>query len=164
MKIYHLKQKQFLPITLTEAWSFFSDPRNLESITPPRLKFQIVNVSMDRDVYEGQVIHYRIQILPLVWVTWLTEITKVKNMEYFIDDQRLGPYSLWHHQHHFREVRGGVEMSDAVTYALPLGWLGRIAHALFVRAELLSIFLHRRQVLERRFSRSEGTIIVNEQL
>jgi len=151
MKIYHLTQKQFLPITLGEAWSFFSNPHNLGDITPAGLRFQIKNISLASNIYEGQIIHYTIRILPFVWVTWLTEITKVKHHTYFIDDQRVGPYALWHHQHHFREVDGGVEMLDAVTYAVPFGILGIIAHRVFVRRQLRGIFSHRRNVLEKKF-------------
>lgn len=158
MSIYHLKQEQFLPISLSEAWNFFSDPRNLEDITPPNLRFRIIKVSLEKSIYEGQTIHYKIRILPFVWVNWLTEITKVKDEEYFIDDQRIGPYSLWHHQHHFREVEGGVEMRDAVTYAVPFGWLGRLAHLFFVRVQLSAIFDHRRTVLANRFKKSNVTL------
>lgn len=151
MKIYHLTQKQYLPISLGEAWTFFSNPHNLGDITPGGLRFQIRNISLDTDIYEGQIIHYKIRILPFVWVTWVTEITKVNHHAYFIDDQRIGPYALWHHQHHFREVDGGVEMQDAVTYAVPFGLLGKLAHRVFVRGQLRGIFSHRRSVLEKRF-------------
>ena len=151
MNIHHLKQEQFLPISLSEAWHFFSNPRNLEDITPPNLRFKILRVSLDQTIYEGQIIHYKIRIFPFVWVNWLTEITKVWDHVSFIDDQRIGPYLFWHHQHHFREVEGGVEMLDAVTYALPFGWLGDLAHRLFVRRQLQEIFSHRRRVLANRF-------------
>lgn len=151
MKIYHFTQNQFLPISPGEAWTFFSNPHNLGDITPAGLRFQIKNIGLDAGIYEGQMIHYRIRILPFVWVTWLTEITKVKHHAYFIDDQRIGPYALWHHQHHFREVDGGVEMHDAVTYAVPFGFLGTFAHRVFVRGQLRGIFSHRRSVLEKKF-------------
>lgn len=153
MKIYHLRQKQFLPVSLQDAWDFFSNPRNLDEITPPRLQFRIVNVSEDRGVYAGQFIRYNIRLLPYVWVGWLTEITAARDREYFIDDQRSGPYALWQHRHAFREVPGGVEMSDEVTYALPFGFLGEWVHRIFVRRELDSIFAYRRTVLEKKFSK-----------
>jgi len=151
MKIYHLHQKQFLPVSRQEAWSFFSDPHNLDKITPARLKFRILNIAQDTVIHTGQLISYRIRIMPLVWVNWLTEITAVKEGEYFTDDQRIGPYALWQHQHHFREVSGGVEMTDEVTYALPLGIAGRAVHRIFVRHELAAIFDYRRHVLEKKF-------------
>ena len=152
MKIYHLHREQFLPIGLQECWSFFSDPSNLETITPPRMKFAIQHLS-GKGIYAGQLIRYRIAIFPFYRVNWLTEITAVKKEEYFIDDQRIGPYALWHHYHHFREVENGVLMTDEVTYALPLGWLGQWAHALLIGRELNTIFEYRRQVLNTRFTK-----------
>ncbi len=151
MKVYHINQIQFLPVKLEQAWDFFCDPRNLEDITPAAMQFRILNISRPGRIYEGQIIHYKIRILPFVWVNWLTEITKVNAGEYFIDDQRIGPYRLWHHQHHFKEVEGGVEMCDSVAYAIPYGWLGRLAHWLFVGKQLKAIFQYRRSVLERQF-------------
>lgn len=102
-------------------------------------------------IYEGQIIHYKIRILPFVWVSWVTEISKVKEREYFIDDQRLGPYAFWHHQHHFREVNGGVEMRDVVTYAIPFGWIGNLIHRVYVNARLRQIFDYRRNILDKKF-------------
>jgi ligand-binding SRPBCC domain-containing protein len=117
------------------------------------MRFRILTISLPRRIYEGQMIHYRIQLLPFIWVNWLTEITKVKEKEYFIDDQRIGPYKIWHHQHHFAEVDGGVEMRDAITYAIPFGWIGRIANWLFVSNQLTTIFKYRRSVLEEKFGK-----------
>lgn len=151
MKIYHLRREQFLPISLGKCWAFFSDPGNLETITPQRMKFEIQYCSGNA-VYPGQLIRYRIKIFPFIWVNWLTEITAVKDQEYFIDDQRIGPYAFWHHQHHFREVAGGVLMTDDVTYALPFGWIGQLAHALLIGRELSAIFEYRRQILKDLFA------------
>ena len=153
MKIYRIRQEQFLPIAMKAAWDFFSDPANLEEITPPGMRFRILHTSGQGKMYPGQLIHYRIKILPFVWVTWLTEITQMKTGEYFTDDQRKGPYALWHHQHHFRKVPGGVEMTDEVTYALPFGWLGQWAHGIFVRDQLNGIFDYRRRILEKKFKK-----------
>src|SRR5687767_5893746 len=122
MKVYHLQQKQFLPITLPEAWRFFSTPNNLGSITPSHLEFKILFISGDTsDIYPGQIIRYKIKILPAVWVSWVTEITHVQKPAFFVDEQRFGPYALWHHQHRFKEVDGGIEMTDEVSYAIPFG-------------------------------------------
>lgn len=151
MKIYHLRHEQFLPITLRESWWFFSNPSNLETITPPRMKFTIRYVSGET-LYPGQLISYRIKIFPFYNVNWLTEITAVKEDQYFIDDQRIGPYRFWHHVHRFREVENGVLMTDEVTYALPFGWLGQCAHALLIGGELNRIFDYRRRTLEARFT------------
>lgn len=158
MKIYHLRQEQFFPINLRQCWSFFSDPTNLEAITPPRMKFAIQYIS-GKAMYPGQLIRYRIGIFAFYRVNWLTEITALKEQEYFIDVQRIGPYSLWHHHHHFREVENGVLMTDEVTYALPFGWLGRCAHALLIGRQLNSIFEYRRRVLASLFADGYDTLM-----
>ncbi len=151
MKIYNLTKKQTLPITLEQAWEFFSTPENLSKITPQQMGFKILYISGNNKAYAGQIIRYHIRIMPGIRVHWVTEITQVKESYYFIDEQRFGPYALWHHQHHFKEVQGGVEMTDEVNYALPLGLLGRLAHFIFVGHEVNRIFEHRYKVLEKFF-------------
>lgn len=153
MKIYLLKRTQFLPISLPEAWEFFSTPKNLAKITPEHMGFQILYLSGGDKVYAGQIIQYKVSVLPGIKVNWVTEITHVQEPLHFIDEQRFGPYSLWHHQHHFKEVRGGVEMTDEVNYAIPFGYLGRLAHWIFVGREVNRIFEHRFKVLEKYFSK-----------
>jgi ligand-binding SRPBCC domain-containing protein len=155
MKIYNLKRTQFLPIALPEAWDFFSSPKNLSKITPEHMGFKILYISGGDKAYAGQIIRYHVSILPGMKVHWVTEITQVKEHLYFIDEQRFGPYALWHHQHHFKEVPGGVEMTDEVNYAIPLGPLGRLAHFLFVGGEVNRIFEHRFKVLEAYFKREK---------
>ncbi len=149
--IYNLKEKQFLPISLDEAWAFFSCPNNLEKLTPPDIGFEIINNHSD-SMHEGQIISYRIQLLPLVKIHWVTEITTVVDKKSFIDNQLIGPYKLWHHQHRFEEVEGGVMMEDLVHYAVPFGIFGKIAHVLFVKAKLKSIFNYRREATDKLFS------------
>jgi ligand-binding SRPBCC domain-containing protein len=151
MKVYNLTRTQFLPISLSEAWNFFSTPRNLSKITPEHMGFKILYVSGGEKAYAGQIIRYQISILPGIKVHWVTEITQVQEPRYFIDEQRFGPYALWHHQHHFVEVPGGVKMTDEVNYAIPLGILGRLAHFIFVGREVNRIFDHRYTVLEEFF-------------
>ncbi|MFN9499996.1 MAG: SRPBCC family protein [Chryseotalea sp.] len=148
MKIYHLKTVQILPISLTEAWDFFSTPDNLEKITPKHMGFNILYKSGGYKMYPGQIIRYIVHVLPGIPMHWVTEITHVQEPNYFVDEQRFGPYALWHHQHRFREVEGGVEMIDEVNYAIPLGFLGRIANWLFVGREVNRIFKHRYEVLD----------------
>lgn len=148
MKIFNLTRKQFLPINLSEAWNFFSTPHNLAKITPAHMGFKILYISGGEKTYAGQIIRYHVNVLPGIKVHWVTEITQVQELNYFIDEQRFGPYALWHHQHHFKEVPGGVEMTDEVNYAIPLGWLGQLAHVLFVGREVNRIFDHRYQTLE----------------
>lgn len=151
MKIYTIRQKQFLPITIQEAWDFFSSPENLAKITPAKMNFRIVHNSGSGKIYAGQVIRYKVKVLPFCSVNWMTEITHVQEPFYFVDDQRFGPYALWHHQHHFKEVPGGVEMFDEINYAVPLGWLGQFANWIFVGREVNAIFNHRFTTLEKHF-------------
>ena len=154
MKIYHLKRTQILPIEINTAWDFFSSPRNLSVITPSEMNFEILSMSGEDKMYAGQVISYKVNVLPWVRMRWVTEITHVHEPEYFADDQRVGPYTLWHHQHHFKTTSEGVEMTDEIDYALPLGILGQLAHSLFVRREVNRIFDHRFKVLEMYFTKN----------
>lgn len=150
MKVHLLEREQCLPIPLEEAWGFFSTPSNLNEITPDDLGFRITS-RLAGEMYEGQIITYRVKVAPLVWVPWVTEIKCVDPGRSFIDEQRFGPYKFWHHRHFFEEVPGGVRMVDTVHYALPLGPMGGVAHALFVRRKLGWIFDYRKRVLAERF-------------
>jgi ligand-binding SRPBCC domain-containing protein len=156
MKIYTIKRTQFLPITLAEAWAFFSTPRNLSKITPAEMGFEILYISGGNTMYTGQIIRYFIRVLPLIKMHWVTEIKHVSEPRYFVDEQRFGPYALWHHQHHFKEVAGGIEMIDEVNYAIPLGLIGRIAGWLFVERTVNGIFDYRFKVLQDYFSKSSN--------
>lgn len=152
MKIYNLKRTQILPLTLEEAWNFFSSPANLEKITPKHMGFRILYKSGGDKMYPGQLIRYKVNGVPFLPMHWVTEITHVQEPHYFVDEQRFGPYALWHHQHRFKEVENGVEMVDEVNYAIPLGVLGRLANLLFVGREVNAIFNHRSKTLETYFS------------
>ena len=153
MKVYTIKRSQFLPIKLADAWEFFSSPMNLEKITPSHMGFRILYKSGGDKMYAGQLIRYRVNVLPMVGLHWVTEITHVEEPNYFVDEQRFGPYALWHHQHHFSEAEGGVMMTDEVNYAIPLGFIGRLAHWFFVGREVNAIFEYRFTVLERYFQK-----------
>lgn len=148
--MYLLKTVQTLPISIDEAWDFFSSPKNLKDITPAYMGFTILNDVPDK-MYPGMIIRYKLSPLPGYRVKWTTEITQVRQNEYFIDTQLSGPYKIWHHEHHFREVHDGVEMTDILHYKLPFGILGRLVHAIFIKKKVESIFSYRREVLERRF-------------
>lgn len=150
MKIYRLEREQHLPISLTEAWTFFSKPENLEKITPKDLHFRILNKSGEA-IHAGQMISYHVAPVAGIKMFWLTEITHVKDKNYFVDEQRTGPYQLWHHAHYFEETSNGIVMKDIVHYALPLGILGRLAHAIFVRQRLQHIFNFRMKILDQLF-------------
>lgn len=152
MKLYKIHSKQKLPITKEEAWAFLSDPKNLKVITPPYMGF-IIKSGSDRPMYAGQLIEYTVTPLFGIKTSWVTEITQVKTNDYFIDEQRFGPYSLWHHQHFIHEIEGGVEMEDIVHYKLPLGFLGEWAHPFLVQLKLDEIFEYRKHALEKRFGK-----------
>ena len=151
MSNYLLKRTQRLPISLDQAWEFFSAPGNLKEITPSYMGFEVLPNSDSEKMYPGQIITYYIKPVLGLKLFWMTEITHVKDREYFIDEQRFGPYALWHHTHFFREIPGGVEMKDLVHYKLPFGPLGNLAHALFVKKQLEGIFAFRHKFLEERF-------------
>lgn len=145
-----------MPISLEEAWDFFSKPDNLKDITPNNLGFVIRSKHHGPRMYAGQVIEYTVSPVLGIPLYWMTEITHVQDKQFFVDEQRFGPYSLWHHQHHFEEVEGGVKMTDIVHYKLPLWWLGDIAHVLFVKAQLRQIFSFRYQKTEELFGAWPG--------
>ncbi|MBN8665942.1 MAG: SRPBCC family protein [Chitinophagales bacterium] len=151
MATYNLKTTQFIPITLDVAWAFFSNPANLQSITPARMNFRIISRHHGDTMYPGQIIEYKVSPLGGISMYWMTEITHVRDRTYFVDEQRFGPYSLWHHQHHFREVPGGVEMTDIVHYKIPLGFIGDWANRLFIRKQLEDIFAYRVKRVEEIF-------------
>lgn len=154
MAIYQIKTVQRLPITLEKAWDFISSPYNLQTITPPHMGFKITNgVTQNDKMFAGQIIVYKLSPLPLYTTEWVTEITHVREGEYFIDEQRFGPYALWHHQHHLTPIEGGVLMEDTIHFKLPFGWLGRLAYGLLVKRQLNQIFEFRHKTLESLFGK-----------
>lgn len=150
--IYTLTVMQQLPIGLSEAWDFFSSPKNLEKITPEHMGFKITSGEPE-SMYPGQIITYKVAPLPGIKASWVTEITHVEKGKFFVDEQRFGPYSMWHHEHHFVENEKGVLMTDKVSYKIPFGFLGHIAQWLFVRRQLRGIFEYRIKVLEEKFGK-----------
>lgn len=142
-RVYQLQSIQRLPVPLEKAWDFFSNPKNLLTITPPFLNLKVTNELYGERMYPGQVITYKVKPLLGIPLFWMTEITHVVEGQLFVDEQRTGPYKIWHHQHHFRPIEGGVEMTDLVHYALPFGPLGTLAHPLVVRQQLHRIFAFR---------------------
>jgi ligand-binding SRPBCC domain-containing protein len=150
MKSYSLKSTQVIHASLEEAWRFFSSPVNLGKITPPSMGFRITSQTEPGKLYSGQIITYRLSPLLGIKITWVTEISNVRERKCFADVQRFGPYKLWHHYHVFREVPQGVEMSDTVCYALPYGYFGRMAYPI-VRKKLQQIFDYRRQKISEIF-------------
>ena len=150
MKIYQFRSKQFLPITISEAWEFFSNPNNLPKITPPWLNFEVTSKLPDK-MYAGMIITYLVRPLLNIPTTWVTEITHVREPNFFVDEQRFGPYKLWHHQHHLKGRDKNVEMTDIVSYALPLDPLSRPINSLLVEKKVKGIFKFREKKLEELF-------------
>ena len=146
MKIYRFKKNQKLPMTIDQAWEFLSDPKNLKTITPNYMGFSILNEENCK-MYAGQIIQYIVTPVLGIPTKWVTEITHVKDKEYFVDEQRFGPYSLWHHKHFIKKIKGGIEMIDIIDYKLPLGLLGRIANPILVKPKLNEIFNYRKEKL-----------------
>jgi ligand-binding SRPBCC domain-containing protein len=152
VKTYLFKFEQNLPIPLAETWDFFTSPANLVHITPPHMKFKITSTHpADAKLYPGMIITYKVSPLLGIKLNWMTEITHVKDKDYFIDEQRSGPYALWHHEHHFKEIKGGVQMTDILNYAIPFGVVGRLANKLVVDNEIKKIFQYRQKAINQLF-------------
>jgi ligand-binding SRPBCC domain-containing protein len=142
---------QKLPISLEEAWTFFSNPANLKEITPAHMGFVVVSKHYGEQMYAGQIIRYIVKPVLGIPLKWCTEITHVSENHYFVDEQRFGPYAFWHHQHRFTAIDEGVLMEDILHYKVPLGFIGDIVDSLFVRNEVNGIFKYRKKILEERF-------------
>lgn len=151
-KVYRLSSKQQLPISMDEAWFFLSNPANLKEITPKYMSFDIIS-GADRPMFSGQIIQYIVTPILGIKTTWVTEITHVVAKEYFVDEQRFGPYALWHHKHFIKPIKGGVEMEDIIDYKLPLGFLGRLVHPFLVKPKLTEIFNYRTKKLVELFGK-----------
>src|SRR6476620_6131865 len=147
-KVHVLERVQRMPISIEKAWDFFSHPKKLFDLTPPELNLKFTNELFGEAMYPGQIVTYNVRPLLGIPLFWMTEITQVNKPHFFVDEQRRGPYSLWHHEHHFKTIAGGVEMTDLVHYAVPLGFLGGLAHVLFVKKQLEEIFRYRFQKIE----------------
>lgn len=152
MKIYRLHKKQNLPITIDQAWDFLSSPKNLKTITPDYMGFNILS-GADRPMFPGQIIQYIVTPVLGIKTKWVTEITHVRDKEYFVDEQRFGPYSLWHHKHFIKEIEGGIEMEDIIDYKVPMGIIGQLFHPIVVKPKLEEIFNYRTKKLEELFGK-----------
>lgn len=155
-KLYRITFKQSIPSNIETVWEFISSPKNLKLITPTHMGFNIVS-DMDSDkMYPGQIIAYKVSPIAGVKLNWVTEITHVKDNEYFVDEQRFGPYKLWHHKHFIKAIPGGVEMTDIVDYKVGFGFIGDIANALLVKKQLKLIFDYRFKKVEEIFGKLEA--------
>jgi ligand-binding SRPBCC domain-containing protein len=153
MAFYQLIKTQKLPITKKVIWDFISSPVNLKEITPEHMGFIVTSNTGEEKMYPGMIITYKVSPLLGIKLNWMTEITQVKDLEYFVDEQRIGPYSMWHHQHKIEAIEGGVLMTDIVTYEPPFGFLGALANLLLIRKQLEQIFDYRTVALEKRFGK-----------
>lgn len=153
MAAHSIKTVQKIPVSLSQAWNFFSDPANLQAITPGNMGFKIISKNHGGKMYAGQLIEYKVRPVLNIPLYWMTEITHVEEEKYFIDEQRKGPYSLWHHQHHFIEIEGGVEMKDIVHYRNPFGFFGELTNSLFIKNKLKKIFEYRYRKVEELFGK-----------
>ena len=150
--IFTLTTEQVLNVGLEDAWEFFSSPVNLQKITPKHMGFKITS-DIAKKAYAGQIITYNIGLLPGVKSSWVTEITQVEDKSFFIDEQRFGPYKMWHHEHWFESIDGSKTiMKDKISYKLPFGVLGLIAQNIFIKKQLKQIFNYRFNTLETLFN------------
>lgn len=149
--MYRLQYTQKIPISLEECWDFFSNPANLKTLTPKHLGFEIKYPDDLRKMYSGQVIAYTLYPLFGIPIEWVSEITHLEPNSYFIDEQKIGPYKFWHHEHRFKPISEGVEVTDTVYYKMPFGVIGKAFHELKVKKDLAAIFAYRRTMLEKIF-------------
>ena len=147
MPVRRKEWKQFIARPLDEVWNYFSRPENLNEITPPDMAFDILSPVAGVSMYEGMLIRYKVSPFRGIKMNWVTEITHIKEGQYFVDEQRLGPYALWHHEHHFEEQPGGVRMTDLLHYQVPYGIIGAIADSLVVNRRVEEIFRFRRKAI-----------------
>ncbi len=124
MAFYQFYKKQLVSGSLEAVWDFISSPDNLKVITPEYMDFEITSGNISEKMYPGMIISYTVKPLLGLKMLWVTEITHVEEMRYFVDEQRIGPYSMWHHQHFIEPAGQGVLMTDIVSYSPPVGFFG----------------------------------------
>ncbi len=144
--IHRLYREQVIPSPLENVWEYFCDPQNLNVITPPDMNFEILSGDGVR-MYEGQLIEYRVEFIKGLRSRWLTEISHVRQCEYFVDEQRIGPYRFWYHEHMFAATPSGTVMKDRVTYAVPMGFLGDLLDGIWIAKRLKYIFEYRQKII-----------------
>lgn len=155
MGFYQLHKTQKVPATIEQVWDFISSPANLKKITPEYMGFNITSKLLSEKMYPGMIISYKVSPVLGIKMTWVTEITQVKEKEYFVDEQRVGPYSMWHHEHKIEPIEGGVLMTDIVSYKPPFGFLGSIANSILIKKQLKEIFDFRTDAMEKMFGKME---------
>ena len=159
MAVYKIERKQLIRSSMEELWAFFSSPDNLAAITPSYMNFRITSESSKHGIYAGQIITYKVSPILGIPLYWMTEITHVEHHKRFVDEQRIGPYNLWHHQHYFEATTEGVWMTDLVHYRLPFYFIGNLAHRLFLKRQLEGIFDYRYRQIESLFSKAPNNSV-----
>jgi ligand-binding SRPBCC domain-containing protein len=153
MAFYQLTKTQKLAAGIEEIWDFISEPLNLREITPGKLGLKVTSHNGFEKMYPGMIITYKVSPILGINLNWMTEITHIKEHEYFVDEQRMGPYSIWHHEHKIEIIDGGVLMTDKVTYQPPFAFIGAIVNSLLIKKQLQEIFDYRSVALEKRFGK-----------
>jgi ligand-binding SRPBCC domain-containing protein len=151
MAFYQFQKQQKIKCSIDAIWDFISSPANLKEITPDYMGFDIMTNNLPDKMYPGMIISYKVSPLLGIKTTWVTEISQVEEKKYFVDEQRVGPYSLWHHQHIIESIENGVLMTDIVSYSPPFGFLGAIANSLIIKNKLNEIFDYRTKAVEKRY-------------
>jgi len=151
MAFYQLASKQIIPAGIEEVWNFISSPGNLKEITPDYLDFDITSKDLPEKIYPGMIIIYKVKPLLGIPLSWVSEITHIVENQFFVDEQRIGPYAFWHHQHLIESFEKGVLMTDIISYMPPLSFLGSLANKLFIRKHLARIFSYRENAIKKRF-------------
>lgn len=151
MPVYTLYETLKIPSSIDKVWDFISSPMNLKHITPEYMGFEITSKNLPETMYAGMIISYNVSPMLGIKMRWVTEITHVEEHKYFVDEQRVGPYKMWHHQHLIEPVDGGVLMTDIVDYQPPMGLLGALANFMIIKKQLHEIFAFRTSKLEEHF-------------
>lgn len=151
MAFHQLIRTQVIPSDIPEVWKFISTPRNLSKITPDYMGFDITSTELPEKMYEGMIISYKVSPFLGLKTDWVTEITHIRERKFFVDEQRIGPYNIWHHEHHIEPVEDGIKMKDIVTYQPPFGPLGMLVNKLFIESKLQEIFDYRQQAVDHYF-------------
>jgi len=158
MKIYEKRWQTIVPGKMDEVWDFFSNPANLQKITPQEMNFEVLTNLRDISMYPGMLIRYKVSPIANIRMNWVTEITSVQPHEYFIDEQRFGPYALWHHEHRFEETHDGIQMSDILHYGVPLGILGQMVNGIMISQRIDHIFEYRQDVIKEIFQPKKSVL------
>jgi ligand-binding SRPBCC domain-containing protein len=153
--MHRVVSTQNVPITVEKAWQFFATPVNLKKVTPPKMQMKMLD-DFEGEMYEGQIIRYKVAPLAGISLPWASEITRIKKHQYFVDSMLEGPFSIWHHQHHFSPISGGTQIKDVVHYKVPLGILGELFHPLLVKKNVAEIFEYRNKQIETLFGKAEN--------